>query len=237
MGIRIAFTDANALVARCAITDARIATGGPGFDDLAIVPSGNWTPLPIAVAEEFRASSDDAPATVIELARILPDWPESRAGTDPGLIAESRAQFLAFTDSQPGQATTTIDEATGRRIGLHLDNFDKLPLNSRAASRRRLGVNLGPGVRHLLVGTLDILDICQGVGVHPSYCPHTDDIRRHVTDGRPLRMLRLRLDPGDGYIAPTELIPHDGATLTAVAPSRIAFWLGHWPVGMIQTLI
>jgi hypothetical protein len=49
--------------------------------------------------------------------------------------------------------------------------------------------------------------------------------------------MRIRLDPGEGYIAPTELLPHDGSTLTATAPSRIAFWLGHWPIGTLGSLV
>jgi hypothetical protein len=245
MSIRIAFTSTQALTARCDAADARASTGDPGLDDEAIIPADCWRPLRAADAEPLRATADDDPATVIELARILPgrppepDRPLTGNVRVPALFADQHAaQFLAYADSQPGQATTTIDPATGRRIGIHLDNFDKLPLAQRTASRRRLGLNLGPGVRHLLLGNIDILDICQAAGIrHPRHCPHTDDIRRHVADRRALPLLRLRLDPGDGYIAPTELVPHDGSTLTGEAPSRIAFWLGHWPTGIIKSLI
>lgn len=245
MSIRIAFTSSQALTEHCDTADARASTGDPGLDDEAIVPADCWKPLPTADTELLRATADDDPATVIELARILPgrlpdpNQPLTANAGVPGLFADRHAtHFLACADSQPGQATTTIDPATGRRIGIHLDNFDKLSLTQRTASRRRLGLNLGPGVRHLLVGNIDILDICQAAGLrHPRHYPHTDDIRRHVADGRALRLLRLRLDPGDGYIAPTELLPHDGSTLTAEAPSRIAFWLGHWPTGTIKSLI
>jgi hypothetical protein len=244
MSIRIAFTSSQALAEHCDTADARASIGDPGFDDEAIVPAGCWKPLPTADAEPLRATADDDPATVIELARILPGPPPdpnrpltANAGV-LGLFADRHAKhFLACADSPSGQATTTIDPATGRRIGIHLDNFDKLPLTQRTASRR-LGLNLGPGVRHLLVGNIDILDICQAAGLrHPRHYPHTDDIRRHVADGRALRLLRLRLNPGDGYIAPAELLPDDGSTLTAEAPSRIAFRLGHWPTGTIKSLI
>ncbi|MGW6455186.1 hypothetical protein ACWF94_04540 [Streptomyces sp. NPDC055078] len=39
--------------------------------------------------------------------------------------------------------------------------------------------------------------------------------------------LRIRLAPGDGCIAPTELLPHDGSTTGIDHPSVAAFWLGH----------
>lgn len=58
--------------------------------------------------------------------------------------------------------------------------------------------NLGPGIRHLLIGTMDIFDIC-AADADRRYFPHTDDIRRHVTTGRALQLLRIRLDPGDAY--------------------------------------
>lgn len=245
MSIRIAFTSIEALIARCDLADAEVGVRDPGLDYQAIVPAGPWRPLTAADAGPLRATAGDNPATVIELARALPGWrpepdqPLTRHIPAPAPFAgHCAAQFLAFTDSQPGQPTTTIDESAGLRIGVHLDNFDKLPLAERTASRRRLGLNLGPGVRHLLLGSIDILDICQAAGIrNPRYCPHTDDIRRHVAGGRRFRLIRLRLDPGDGYIAPTELVPHDGSTLTAEAPSRIAFWLGHWQTGISSSVI
>lgn len=245
MGIRIAFTSTEALIARCETADAEASAGYPGLDRRAIVPASPWRPLPEAEAGLLRAAADDDPATVIELSRVLPGWPpepsQATTGYDscvPLLASGHAAQFLACTDSPPRQATTTVDESVGLRIGVHLDNFDRQPLRVRATSRRRLGINLGPGVRHLLLGSTDILDICQAAGIRdPSYCPHTDDIRRHLADGHPFHLLRLRLDPGDGYIAPTELVPHDGSTQAADTPSRIAFWLGHWPPGTVKSVI
>ncbi|MFJ6616563.1 hypothetical protein ACIQOW_03135 [Kitasatospora sp. NPDC091335] len=71
----------------------------------------------------------------------------------------------------------------------------------------------------------------------PAHHPHTDDIRAYVRAGHPLRCLRLRLDPGEGYIAPTELLPHDGSTSDLPEPSTAAFWLDHWPIGVFPSLI
>jgi hypothetical protein len=241
MGIRIAFTSTEALIARCDTAAAEASTGGPGLDCQAVVPVGEWRPLRAADAEPLRAADGDAPATVVELARIMPGVGQPLTGHDSPftpLTSGYAAQFLAGADSPPGKPTTTINGSAGLRLGVHLDNFDRLPLSRRTASRRRLGVNLGPGVRHLLLGSIDILGICQAAGIYNlGHCPHTDDIRRHVAEGRPFRLLRLRLDPGDGYIAPTELVPHDGSTQTADAPSHIAFWLGHWPTGIVNSVI
>ncbi|MFD4659245.1 hypothetical protein ACFWP2_26845 [Kitasatospora sp. NPDC058444] len=44
-------------------------------------------------------------------------------------------------------------------------------------------------------------------------------------------------DPGEGYIAPTELLPHDSSTEDQPQPSTVAFRLGHWPRGVLASLI
>jgi hypothetical protein len=59
----------------------------------------------------------------------------------------------------------------------------------------------------------------------PALSP-TDDIRRYAAEGHPLRCVGIRLAPGDGYIAPTELLPHDGSTASSDSPSVVGFWLG-----------
>ncbi|WP_194924155.1 hypothetical protein [Catenulispora pinisilvae] len=245
MSVRIAFTDPHALIERCDTTEVRIAAGLDDVEDSAVIPTDDWRPLTPVQAQHLRATASDNPSTVTEIVSVLADWSvaapsrpllEHVAGFDP-FAGRYGADFLAAVDEQPGQPTTTIDPGVGLRLGIHLDNHDKLPLAERTSSRRRVGLNLGPGHRYLLLGTTDVLDICAANGADRRYYPHTNDIRRHVAAGRPLRLLRIRLDPGDAYITPTELVPHDGSTLAAKDPSRIAFWLGHWPTGTLESLI
>ncbi|WP_175409717.1 hypothetical protein [Streptomyces sp. TRM64462] len=134
--------------------------------------------------------------------------------------------------------TTTGNYRDGRRIGLHLDNWDKLPYTAKHTGRRRLCLNLGPGSRFIILTTANAQEICRTV--HPDYAhryPHTDDLRAYVSAGRPLRCVRIRIDPGEGYIAPTELIPHDGSTEDQPTPSSAAFWLGRWTRNTLPNLI
>ncbi|MFF7655067.1 hypothetical protein ACFZCY_35405 [Streptomyces sp. NPDC007983] len=134
--------------------------------------------------------------------------------------------------------TTTVNHANGLRIGLHVDNWDRLPYSRRHTSRRRLCINLGPGTRYLLLADVDIRQICRAMQDHcDDRYPHTDDLRRYVSDHHPIRCLRLRLGPGEGYIAPTELLPHDGSTEDQAEPSSAAFWLGHWQRGVLPSLV
>ncbi|WP_159037021.1 hypothetical protein [Streptomyces specialis] len=168
--------------------------------------------------------------TLTELV-ALPDAPAPAALAGlPESLGDSHAQYLGHAQSPPGALTTTLNRATGRRIGLHIDNWDKLPCSTRHQARRRLCYNLGPGARYLILGDADIRTIAR------ARHPHTDDLRAYAAD-HPLRCVRIRLDPGEGYLAPTELHPHDGSTQHQDQPSTVAFWLGHWPRGILRSLV
>lgn len=245
MPTHIAFASPEALIERCEVAaGVRLTSNEPGWEDGAVVPLDDWLPLTTQQAAELQADPATDPNTVVEVVDVPIDRaaahamiPTTASEFEP-FAGRHNADFLGYVDQDPGLRTSTIDESRDLRIGIHLDNFDKLSFTERTTGRRRLGVNFGPGPRHLLLATIDVLDVCLANDTdQPSRYPHTDDVRRYVQDGRPLTILRIRLDPGEGYIAPTELLPHDGSTLTAAAPSRIAFWLGHWPVGALPSLV
>jgi hypothetical protein len=241
---RISFTDPDALTKRSDLTTVRLATGEPGWEDGAIVPTDHWQPTSRTDATSLQADSHTPPSTLVEIVRVPIDVTATHAivAESPGRIepfgTPRPGEFVGYADQGPGERTTTIDWSTDLRIGIHVDNFDKLSFADRTTGRRRLGVNLGPGPRWLLLATIDVLDLCRTINRdRPQSYPHTDDVRRYTSEGHELQLLRIRLDPGEGYIAPTELLPHDGSTLDATERSRIAFWLGHWPPGALTTLI
>ncbi|WP_326813327.1 hypothetical protein OIE62_07220 [Streptomyces scopuliridis] len=238
MGIPLAFSEPEKLLDRCETASVRLISGQTGYDEGAVVPRGPWQPLPPEDAERLRAD-DTAPDSVrIELVRRpLPPFHtddeegrlEAAAHLDP-LSGRWPNELLGCTASPGGRTTTTEDPTTQLRIGLHVDNFDRLPYARRHAGRRRLCLNLGPGTRYLLLADLDVQQICRALGTDGQHhYPHTQDVRRYVTNGHPLRCLRIRLEPGEGYIAPTELLPHDGSTAGIPEPSLAAFWLGRMP--------
>ncbi|GAA4219435.1 hypothetical protein FHR32_000392 [Streptosporangium album] len=236
MGVRLLFDQFSDIQGRIDIGDVRQAGDTPGYDDgVAVVPRRGWAALREEEAERFRPDADTPLSMTIEL--VSQDLPvfasddlqarvDAAAALDP-LEGRWPHRRLACTASPPGQLTSTEDSTTGHRIGLHVDNFDRLTYSARQNSRRRLCLNLGPGTRYLLVGDRDIKEICRALGCDQDrYYPHTDDLRRYVADGHTLRCLRIRLDPGEGYIAPTEFLPHDGSTAGMREWSLAAFWLG-----------
>ncbi|MFI1189321.1 hypothetical protein [Streptomyces californicus] len=237
MGPRLVFTTFDDIRGRCETAPVRLADSEPGYDDGALVPHHDWTPLTPDEAERHQADDSTPDSVRIELVRRpLPDFdPDDVAGRlatatrlDP-LNGRWPTELLGCTASPGNRVTTTEDSATRRRIGLHVDNFDRLPYARRHQGRRRLCLNLGPGPRYLLVGDRDVQHICRAIHAGTDldrHYPHTDDVRRYVAQGHPLHCLRIRLEPGDGYIAPTELLPHDGSTAGIDQPSVAAFWLG-----------
>ena len=95
-----------------------------------------WKPLTIADAEHLRANGNSAAATIIEVV----DVPIDRAAAHATMPISALA-FDPFTGrhDSAGGPTTTIDESTGLRIGIHVDNFDKLSFDQRDAGRRLVG--------------------------------------------------------------------------------------------------
>ena len=244
MSTRIAFVDALNAKGRCEIASARLAENESGYDPLVLLPEDDWGPLTAADVAALRPDADTPDSAVHEVVR-LPFEPEELArvrelsvefdiatGSQSSLFdpfwGRHPSIFLGHTDSMAGQRTTTVDQSVNRRTGIHLDNWDKLPLPERHHSRRRLAVNLGPGDRYVLLATLDVRDLHAAYPIDAPF-PRTGHVRDFVRKGGNLRCVRIRFGPGEGYVAPTELVPHDGSTLGIEQPSRIAFWLGNWP--------
>ncbi|RLV10417.1 hypothetical protein CTZ27_04235 [Streptomyces griseocarneus] len=238
MAVGLAFGRSGILRERCEIGSVRLGSGETDYDEGAVVPADDWRPLNPREAQWLQAGPGAPDSTLVELvhqyvsaacAERTPALHTTAVGLYP-FADRWPADFLGCL-TNPGNARTTTEEpATGRRLGFHIDNWDRLPYGARGDGRRRLCLNLGPGARCLLLGDRDIEEIYRLVRPDPEHrYPHTDDVRLYVAQGRPLQCLRIRLEPGDGYIAPTELLPHDGSTLGEEQPSTAAFWLGRWP--------
>ncbi|MFE7272548.1 hypothetical protein [Streptomyces sp. NPDC057623] len=238
MGPRLLFGTVSDLRRRCDVASVRLTGSEPGYDPGALIPCDDWEPLTAAEAENLRPNDTTPDQTLIELVhRPLPNLDpddltgrlEAAATLDP-LNGGWPTTLLGCTASPGNWTTTTEDSTIGRRIGLHVDNFDRLPYALRRIGRRRLCLNLGPGTRYLLIGDRDVQYICRTLYRDlDHHYPHTDDVRRYVAAGHRLRCLRIRFEPGDGCIAPTELLPHDGSTVDSAEPSVAAFWLGRQP--------
>ncbi|MFF0550816.1 hypothetical protein ACFYUL_17850 [Streptomyces sp. NPDC004311] len=238
MPLHIAHGDPAALRARCEVATVRTTRPAEtAYEPGAVVPAGQWRSMTEADVKAVTAPRRPLDSTLVEIVR-----PPLREGqpldnlTSP--LGDPDAVYLGQALAKPGMTTTTDNYGDGRLIGLHLDNWDKLRYADKHIGRRRICLNLGPGTRYIILGAIDAQAVCRAVHPddHAHRFPHTSDYRDYVASGRPIHIVRIRLAPGEGYVAPTEYLLHDGSTEGQDEPSAAAFWLGRWPRGILPSL-
>lgn len=118
----------------------------------------------------------------------------------------------------PGLPTVTIDEELSCLIGLHLDSWYQVPFSERHLSPNRISINLGTQERYLLYLNLSLQRLSEVVSrsysqqeAEPFRSTNLPDSFLHLYPSYPI--VRLRVEPGEAYIAPTENIIHDGSTM------------------------
>ncbi|MFI1060453.1 hypothetical protein ACH4TC_01000 [Streptomyces spororaveus] len=76
-------------------------------------------------------------------------------------LGDPDAVYLGRALAKPDMITTTDNYAVGRLLGLHLDNWDKLSYADKHTGCRRRCLNLGPGTRYIILGTIDSQAVCR----------------------------------------------------------------------------
>ena len=118
----------------------------------------------------------------------------------------------------PNLKTVTINREIDRYNGLHVDNWDRVDLDSRHLATNRICVNVGREDRYLLFLPLSLMDV--SVALSREIGPQWVAPRRYTLIGRQFMerfpdvpVVRCRIAPGEAYIAPTENLIHDGSTV------------------------
>ena len=175
----------------------------------ALIPTAPWRrlqssgPPASGVARAFRPDRDVA---LVRIPRRMSELSPERQLESLGDVDH----FLGVDEDIPGLPTLTIDPRSALLIGLHLDNWDRLPVGLRHTSRNRASLNVGPVPRALLFVDLDI-----ATGYRPDVVPDTETTRKRLIEADPPpAVLRLLVPPGWAYIAPTENLVHDGSSLS-----------------------
>jgi hypothetical protein len=132
-----------------------------------------------------------------------------------------------------GLPTATTDD-TDTYVGLHLDNWYRAQLCDRDNAPNRISINVGVKARYFLYMNLPLATI--GALAAEQY-PLDRRLRDTQHGLRDIFMshfgsypvVRVRLDPGEGYIAPTENLIHDATTPGEQGPDvqfrvRGRFW-------------
>jgi hypothetical protein len=119
--------------------------------------------------------------------------------------------------NRPALSTVAVHPTTNRFVGLHVDDFHPEQWESRHLAPNRIAINLGTQDRFFLFVNLPMLDIAQIVGYNrngTAYRPGCTLIgRKFLSENPDYPVIKLRLRPGEGYLAPTENMLHDGTTV------------------------
>jgi len=152
--------------------------------------------------------ADDADTLKHPLMGLLLD----RIG-NAGLIA-SHVFSARIGHDQPGRLTMTKAVDQDARIGLHIDRWDRLSVDELEQSSNRVSINLGPVDRHFIFlnqtasGMAAMLERAN-LRVARDVCAIGAAFMSAFPD---YPIVRLRLRPGEAYIAPTENVLHDGSS-------------------------
>jgi len=198
-------------------------------------------PVPAEVTAPYRELGLGSASTEAEAAELLKG---GRAGAAERRSVEFARSLLARPDGLecigcgvrgPGQTTTTFDDAVQRRIGLHVDSWDGWDFaapGSGPPRRHRLNINVGGSSRHLLFLRVSILDIWQSAPPAARLLPPTRLLQAFLAVQPAVPVYRLEVRPGEAYIAPIEIMPHDATTLGAAVVDASVSVIGHFGPGV-----
>lgn len=133
----------------------------------------------------------------------------------PLCFANSPPVINGIGGMPPGLTTSTIDRNRGCHNGLHTDNWDKLPLDCKHEATNRICINLGLEDRYFLFINLPEMTLFEmiggeenGVKKNWSRSANEEFMQRYPE----YPVVKLRIAPGEAYIAPTENMIHDATT-------------------------
>jgi hypothetical protein len=141
---------------------------------------------------------------------------------------ETYAYELAF--NKPFQVSTGYNHTTKRFVGLHIDTHEVNKTNQRSEGFLLCGINLGRSYRYFYFVNIEVMDILQRLR------DNTEDQMQDFNDVRLLKnafltrfpgcpIYRLRIEPGEAYLAVSQNMIHDGGT-NEEGNIDVAFLLG-----------
>jgi tryptophan halogenase len=150
-----------------------------------------------------------------------------RGYSEPNSIYRSEG----VTVGPAGTATTTYDLSDSRWPGLHLDGWSELGPLKRDDAYNRMVINIGQETRQFLYINLSMRRIFE---ILSEFEPKLE-MESPTTIGRKFMarfpqypVISLDIAPGEGYIAPTENIIHDGTAASMTKPDVVLTLLGRF---------
>jgi radical SAM protein with 4Fe4S-binding SPASM domain len=131
-----------------------------------------------------------------------------------------------------GLPTVTMDFRVNRLIGLHIDDWDGARLSDRKEATVRICINTSREPRHFLYVPATVGGMVKLVSdlVDPRvFDGDATGLARFFARQFPnFPVMRVRVDPGFAYVAPTENMMHDASTVSMTSQSETITFRGHF---------
>jgi hypothetical protein len=114
---------------------------------------------------------------------------------------------LGLGQNPPGMATVTRDPRSGLLVGLHVDTFEAYN-EDRTSAGNRVSINIGRAARDFLFVPYDF----RALALAGNLSQASSVVRRFFESQSAAPVVRLRIHPGEAYIAPTESLIHDAGS-------------------------
>lgn len=124
--------------------------------------------------------------------------------------------------------TITVDTNINKKIGLHLDSWDRQPLTMRDECRNRICLNLGEGERHFIFLNKTVIELLRELELKSNKIGGTQLGRMFLMNNSSYPITKITVKPGEAYIAPTENIIHDGSNTNNSKPDITFTMLGNF---------
>jgi hypothetical protein len=120
---------------------------------------------------------------------------------------------------KPNLSNNTFNSKDNVYIGLHLDSWEKQPFCERKNARNRICINLGKEHRYLQFYNISLTTMASFVGFNTKGNFDINNIYKEFAFQYPnYPVLRIKVNPYEAYIAPTEFIIHDGSNINTIYP-------------------
>lgn len=218
------------------------------YERVALVPTGDWQSISLSPLDAADAKVSVFPANssaIITVANYISNCSdqnevEQRLYSAFGIMnslfesvslaikSPEEARVLGVSAGASGLLTATIDPRISRRIGLHVDDWDRKNDEKRGNARLRLCINLGTETRFLL-----IVPIALHVAAHWKASlglmnVKGSDFGRELIHRLKPPVIRIPIPPLYAYLAATENLIHDASTASMSSVDLAWTVLGHF---------
>jgi hypothetical protein len=140
----------------------------------------------------------------------------------PGVAQTTVEARGGFCVKEPNLPTVTTCPNSNKLVGLHVDNWYRAPIGERSLAPRRICANFGWNDRFFLlvaVSVDDLASILAPKSITPIHRRNLTDVAREYLCNSPNHpIIRIRVRPGEAYVAPTENLVHDASSIDGCFP-------------------